>query len=110
MGKSRTGYIISYGGHPIVWASKLQTKVVLSRTESEYVGLLESLHVTIVMMNLLKELKAFGVPISKTTPMVFCKLFEDYAGAIHLATVPKIRPCRTSTRSITTFVSGSSLV
>jgi hypothetical protein len=29
--KSRTGYIISYGGCPVVWASKLQTEVVLSR-------------------------------------------------------------------------------
>jgi hypothetical protein len=30
--KSRTGYIIRYGGCPIVWASKLQTEVVLSST------------------------------------------------------------------------------
>ncbi len=37
--KSRTGYAISYDGCPIIWASKLQTKVVLSTTESEYVGL-----------------------------------------------------------------------
>jgi hypothetical protein len=45
------------------------------------------------MMNLLKnELKAFGIPITKTTPTVFCKLSEDNAGAIHLATVPKMRP------------------
>jgi hypothetical protein len=65
---------------------------VLSSTESEYVGLLESFRVTIVMMNLLNELKAFGSPMTKTTPTVFCKLFEDNAGAIHLATVPKVRP------------------
>jgi hypothetical protein len=90
--KSRTGYVISYGGCPIIWASKLQTEVVLSSTESEYVGLLESLRVTIMMMNLLNELKAFGIPITKTTPTVFCKLFEDDAGAIHLDTVPKMRP------------------
>jgi hypothetical protein len=38
--KSRTGYIISYGGCPAVWASKLQTEVVLSSTESEYVDYL----------------------------------------------------------------------
>jgi hypothetical protein len=90
--KSRTGYIVSYGGCPVIWASKLQTEVVLSSTESEYVGLSESLRVAIVMMNLLNEMKAFGVPISKTTPTVFCKLFEDNAGAIHLAKVPKMRP------------------
>jgi hypothetical protein len=90
--KSRTGYIVSYCGCPIIWASKLQTEVVLSSTESEYVGLLESLRVTIVMMNLLNELQSFGIPIPKTTPTVYCKLFEDNAGAIHLATVPKMRP------------------
>jgi hypothetical protein len=90
--KSRTGYIISYGGSLIVWAFKLQTKVVLSSTESKCVGLSEALHVTIMMMNLLNQLKAFGVPITKTTPTVVCKLFQDNAGAIHLATVPKMRP------------------
>ena len=90
--KSRTGYIISFGGCPVIWASKLQTEVVLSSTESEYVGLSESLRITIVMMNLLKELKSFGIPIPTSTPPVFCKLFEDNAGAIHLAKVPKMRP------------------
>jgi hypothetical protein len=68
--KSRTGYIISYGGCPVVWASKLQTEVVLSSTESEFVGLSESLRIAIVMMNLLKEMQSFGIPISKTTPTV----------------------------------------
>jgi hypothetical protein len=90
--KSRTGYVISYGGCPVLWASKLQTEVVLSSTESEYVGLSESLRITIVMMNLLSEMKAYGIPILTATPTIFCKLFEDNAGAIHLAKVPKMRP------------------
>jgi hypothetical protein len=90
--KSRTGYIISYGGCPVIWASKLQTEVVLSSTESEYVGLSESSRIAIVMMNLLNELKAFGIALPKTNPTVFCKLFEDNAGAIHFAKVPKMRP------------------
>jgi hypothetical protein len=90
--KSRTGYIVSHGGCPVIWASKFQTEVVLFSTESEYVGLSESLRVAIVMMNLLNGMTAFGVPISKTTPTVFCKLSEDNAGAIHLAKVTKMRP------------------
>jgi hypothetical protein len=36
--------------------------------------------------------EVFGIPITKTTPTVFCKPFEDNAGAIHLATVPKMCP------------------
>jgi hypothetical protein len=90
--KSRTGYIISYGGCPIIWASKLQTEVVLSSTESEFVGLSESLRMAIVMMNLLKEMRSVGIPVASTTPKIYCKLFEDNAGAIQLAKVPKMRP------------------
>jgi hypothetical protein len=30
---SRTGYIISFAGCPITWASKLQTQIALSTTE-----------------------------------------------------------------------------
>ena len=63
--KSRTGYVISYAGCPIIWASKLQMEVVLSTTESEYVGLSESLHIAIVMMNLLKEMQEQGVDVPR---------------------------------------------
>ena len=72
--------------------SKLQTEVMLSSTESIFVGLSESLQIAIIMMNLLKEMQAFGIPIAKTVPKVYCKLFEDNAGAIQLAKVPKVRP------------------
>jgi hypothetical protein len=70
--KSRTGFIISCGGCPVIWASKLQTKAVLSTTESEDVGLSESLRIAIVMMSLLCEMKSFGIPIVKTAPTAFC--------------------------------------
>jgi hypothetical protein len=66
--------------------------VVLSTTESEYVGLSESLCIAIVMMNLLKEMQEQGVDVLKTNHVVYCKLFEDNAGAIHLAKAPKMRP------------------
>jgi hypothetical protein len=92
MAKSQTGYVISYARCPMVWASKLQTEVVLSTTESEYVGLSKSLHIAIIMMNLLKEMQEQGVDIPKINPVVYCKLFEDNAGAIHLAKAPKMRP------------------
>lgn len=41
--KSRTGYAIKYGGCPLLWASKLQTEVALSSTESEYIAISQSL-------------------------------------------------------------------
>jgi hypothetical protein len=36
---SRTGYIITYTNCPVIWASKLQTRVALSTTEAEYMAL-----------------------------------------------------------------------
>ena len=33
--QSRTGYIITYGGCPITWGSRLQREVALSSTEAE---------------------------------------------------------------------------
>jgi hypothetical protein len=90
--KSQTGYSISYAScPPIIWASKLQTKVVLSTTKSEDVGLLESLHITVIMMNLLKEMQEQGVDIPKTKPVLVYH-FEDNAGAIHMAKAPRIHP------------------
>jgi hypothetical protein len=44
------------------------------------------------MMNLLKEIKEQGVDLPTTTPVVYCKLFEDNAGAFHLPNAPKMRP------------------
>jgi hypothetical protein len=79
-----------YTGCPVLWASKLQTEVVLSITENEYVGLSKSLSMAIVMMNLLKEMQEQGVDIPKTNPVVYCKLFEGNAGTIHLAKAPKM--------------------
>jgi hypothetical protein len=78
----------------VIWASELQTEVVSSGTESERAGPFESLQIGIVIMNShVSEMKSFGIPIIETIPMVFCKLFEDNAGASHLAKVPnKMHP------------------
>jgi hypothetical protein len=46
----------------------------------------------IVLMNLLAEMQLFGIPVSKTIPTIYCKLFEDNAGAVQLAKVPKMHP------------------
>jgi hypothetical protein len=44
-----TGHIISYAGCPIIWwASKLQTKVVLSTTKNKYINLSESPPIAII--------------------------------------------------------------
>ena len=89
--KSRTGYVISYAGCPIVWNSKLQTQVALSTTEAEYIALSQALRETIPIINLVNELKRRKFNVYSTTPKVYCTAFEDNNGALELARVPKMR-------------------
>jgi hypothetical protein len=90
--RSRYGYIVMYNGCPITWASRMQTEIALSSTESEYIGLSQALRSVIPIMELVKELQSKGFPIGQGNPKIHCKLFEDNSGAIELAKVPKMRP------------------
>jgi hypothetical protein len=90
--RSRYGYIIMYMGCPITWASKMQTEIALSSTESEFIGLSHALRSTIPLMELIKELKKNGFGTVSSKPTVHCRVFEDNSGAIEIANVPKFRP------------------
>jgi hypothetical protein len=90
--RSRYGYIITYMGCPIAWASKLQVEIALSSTESEFIGLSHALRDLIPIMELVKELRENGFDMISVTPKVHCKVFEDNSGAIEIASVPKMRP------------------
>jgi Reverse transcriptase (RNA-dependent DNA polymerase) len=59
--RSRSGYVIMYGGCPLVWASRLQTEIALSSTESEYVCLSQTLREVLPLMALVQELSKFRV-------------------------------------------------
>ena len=97
--RSRHGYVVSWSGCPLIWASRLQTEIALSSTESEFIGLSTALRETIPLMELLRELKQQGIPVGTTKPKVFCRVFEDNSGALEIASVPKMRP-RTKTINI----------
>lgn len=88
--KSRTGYVITYAGCPIIWASQLQTEIAQSTTESEYIALSTALRQTIPLMRLIAELKTTMKLELDTTPKIHCKLFEDNSGAIELAHQNKV--------------------
>ena len=90
--KSRTGYIITYAGCPITWASKLQTDVALSTTEAEYNALSASLREVIHMMQLVEEAKLLGWDTFMGKPTVHYTVFEDNSGALEMAKLPKMRP------------------
>jgi hypothetical protein len=90
--KSRTEYIITYAGCPIVWASKLQTRVALSTTEAEYIALSTSLREVIAVMNLVTELRNLGFNFSIDTPKIVCTVFEDNRSCLEIATNHRTRP------------------
>ena len=90
--RSRSGYVISYAGCPIVWASKLQTQIALSTTEAEYLALSTATRDAIPLIELIQELQKQGFDYTATKPTIHCRIFEDNSGAIELATVHKYRP------------------
>jgi hypothetical protein len=88
--KSRTGYIITYCGCPVIWASKLQTEIALSTTEAEYIALSTALREVIPLMNQIKEARKYGFDFPFAPARVHCKAFEDNSGALEMAVTPKI--------------------
>jgi hypothetical protein len=90
--RSRMGYVITYAGCPMHWASKMQTEIALSSTEAEYIALSQSMREVIPIMWLLQEAADQGINFNNTKPKVHCTVFEDNEGAIEIANVPKMRP------------------
>jgi hypothetical protein len=71
--RSRMGYVITYAGCPMHWSSKMQTEVL-------------------PIIWLMEEARQKNIPVLNATPKIHCKVFEDNAGAIEIANVPKMRP------------------
>lgn len=90
--KSRSTYIIINASCPIVWASKMQTNIALSTTESEYSALSEAAREVLWLMGLMEEVKGNMVAETITIPTIRCTMFEDNIGAKEMATIPKMRP------------------
>ena len=87
--KSRTGYIITLGGCPAFWKSKLQSSIALSTTEAEYVALSQSLRLLLPMQELLaKIIEHVDVPptIRSNESTIKAMVFEDNNSALLLAT------------------------
>jgi hypothetical protein len=80
--RSLSGSVIMYAGCPNSWASRLQTKIAMSSTESEYIALSQSLREFIPVMRLVNELNEAGFHIPGEIPHIPCRAFEDYSGAL----------------------------
>lgn len=90
--KSRTGYVMTLGGCPVHWASKLQTLVALSTCESEYIALAQALRELIPMRRLLDSLNTVLNPDAPAQVLVKSTIFEDNNGAISMAQAPNMTP------------------
>jgi hypothetical protein len=91
---SRTGFIITYCGCPIHWASKLQNEIALSTTESEYIALSMATWELLPLCRLVQELHQhsfLATPIdntfshTKNTSLQARQIYEDNVSCIILA-------------------------
>jgi hypothetical protein len=89
---SRSGYVITFAGCPIVWASKMQTEIALSTTEAEHIALSQAMRDVIPLRELLLELSKNKLISGIAGTGVHCTIFEDNASCLELALAPKMRP------------------
>ena len=89
---SRTEFVITYAGCPILWKSKVQTLIALSTTEAEYIALSSALREVIGIINLLEDLKGHSLPLHASTPIIKCRTFEDNMSCVKMANNHKTRP------------------
>ena len=90
--RSRTGHVMTLGGCPVHWASKLQREVTSSTCESEHAALAQALRELIPMRRMLDVcLKTFESPEGANVN-VKSKIFEDNNGAISMASTPQMSP------------------
>ena len=85
--KSRGGFVVFFGGVPLVWKSQLLSCICLSTLESEYQQLSKTMTVLIGIQHLMYELLTVlkEERLGKMTTMIACTVFEDNNGALILA-------------------------
>jgi hypothetical protein len=88
----KAGGSFFYAGCPLSWASKLQSQIALSTTKAEYIVMSQALRDVIPVMNLLQEMREQNFKVVCIKLYTYCKVFEDNAGALELARLPKLCP------------------
>ena len=90
--KSRTGFVITLGGFPVVWTSKLQELIALSTLEAEYIALSTSMRELIPLHRLVKEIERKIGKELEINVTFHSTVFEDNDGVLVLASSPRMSP------------------
>lgn len=90
--KSRTGFIITLHGFPIIWSSKLQTDITLSTTAAEYVAFSMAMRELLPMRRLLQEISTKLDLPKLSNSQIKSTVFEDNQGCLSLVKLPKMSP------------------
>ena len=92
--KSRTGFVVTLGGIPVSWHSKLQSETALSTMEAEYISLSQAMRVLLPMRLLLEEI-AGPLQLQRDPKSVIkSTIWEDNQACLTLATTdpPRMTP------------------
>ena len=84
--RSRTGYIISLGGWPLIWKTSLQTHLSQSTLESEYIALSTALKTFLPLKWLINEIIENTNCEDLGDINLHSTIFEDNQSCFHLAT------------------------
>jgi hypothetical protein len=94
--RSRTGYVICLSDCPVLWVSKLQSEILLSTMEAEYVSLSTSCRDLFPIIDLTKEIcSSLSLQLDDIVNM-HVKIHEDNVGTLILG---KLEPRRMTPRS-----------
>ena len=82
---SRTGFVITLGKNPILWKSKLQTKMATSMMHAEYVATSTAMHSLVHLRHIHGQIvSTLGLPFDKKSNISL--VFEGNQACLSLAT------------------------
>ena len=88
--KSRTWYVVTLGGCPIHWTSKLQQELALSTLEAEYIALAMGMREFVHLRRFYEEMTQFFQIYDHSKSTVLSKFFKDNQGYIQTVTAWKM--------------------
>jgi hypothetical protein len=88
--RSRLGFVITIGGCPLLWKSKLIREICLSTQHSEYTSLSAAMRELIPLRSIVDEIRgALSLPLPETA-RAHSRVFEDNQACLQLATTHRL--------------------